>query len=364
MAGKAFLQKHFDENYGGLVSNPTTFFPETFRLCHAYIKETFRSVLTGKGWEVSDAIEGYLLKRKSPTQSWQCVHGGSSCSIVAKIGTKLYIANVGDSSGIMCSKVPIFSPADFVHLVDAAEPPAPRPAVSSLFEHGSSLSDSLVITAEHSPESPEEFMRLRAFRPRELDSLQPSLNVVYDAQSQDKNQCATVFRVDTDGVPSVTNNGKYYKNVRKEWASLVATPTSARFQDALAFTRSLGDLHLQVYGVTHLPEVHMVDLEVLFNRLEKVLTEEDGTAPVKPIICLVLSTDGVWDNWLYEDVTKFVMDDSCLAAVAAGCDGARRVTQSFMSRNITYSKRNFGSQADNATGILLYLSTFAEFPQA
>lgn len=42
----------------------------------------------------------------------------------------------------------------------------------------------------------------------------------------------------------------YYKNVRKEWASLVSTPASARFQDALAFTRSLGDLHLHTYGTT------------------------------------------------------------------------------------------------------------------
>jgi len=48
----------------------------------------------------------------------------------------------------------------------------------------------------------------------------------------------------------ITNSGAYYKNVRKEWASLVATPPSARFQDALAFTRSLGDLHLQIYGNT------------------------------------------------------------------------------------------------------------------
>lgn len=40
----------------------------------------------------------------------------------------------------------------------------------------------------------------------------------------------------------------YYKNVRKEWASLVSTPPYAQFQDALAFTRSLGDLHLHTYG--------------------------------------------------------------------------------------------------------------------
>ena len=40
----------------------------------------------------------------------------------------------------------------------------------------------------------------------------------------------------------------YYKNVRKEWASLVSAPSTACFPDALAFTRSLGDLHLQTYG--------------------------------------------------------------------------------------------------------------------
>ena len=34
----------------------------------------------------------------------------------------------------------------------------------------------------------------------------------------------------------------------------------------------------------------------------------------------------------------------------SGKDGAHRVTQSFMQRNAFYSKRNFGNQADNATG--------------
>ncbi|CAN0529866.1 unnamed protein product, partial [Ectocarpus sp. 12 AP-2014] len=59
---------------------------------------------------------------------------------------------------------------------------------------------------------------------------------------------------------------RYYKNVRKEWASLVATPTSARFQDALAFTRSIGDFHLQTYGVSHVPDVMSLDLQQLFHR--------------------------------------------------------------------------------------------------
>lgn len=80
------------------------------------------------------------------------------------------------------------------------------------------------------------------------------------------------------------------------------------------------------------------------------------------IIALVLATDGVWDNWLYEDVNKFVLDASCIGAVATGMDGARRVTISLMQRNALYAKRNFGSHADNATGIVLYLSRSDIFP--
>ena len=116
-------------------------------------------------------------------------------------------------------------------------------------------------------ECPYEFVRLRDFRPREGDTKQPSLNVVYDTPSHEKARCPSVFVLNDDGSPIVTNKGSYYKNVRKEWASLVSTPSSARFQDALAFTRSLGDLHLHTYGVTHYPEVQVLDLRNVFQSL-------------------------------------------------------------------------------------------------
>jgi hypothetical protein len=38
--------------------------------------------------------------------------------------------------------------------------------------------------------------------------------------------------------------------VRAEFASLVTTPDTAEFMDGLAFTRSIGDFHLQAYGIT------------------------------------------------------------------------------------------------------------------
>ena len=94
--------------------------------------------------------------------------------------------------------------------------------------------------------------------------------------------------------------------------------------------------------------------------------------------------DGIWDNWSYEDVTKFVMDDSCTKAVlqcqpkmwgeavlespqseATGSpnkdsgkplSGVQRVANSLIKRNAVFAKRNFGGDADNATGVVIYLA--------
>ena len=81
-------------------------------------------------------------------------------------------------------------------------------------------------------------------------------------------------------------------------------------------------------------------------------------------VAIVLATDGVWDNFRYEDVCQFVMDPSCLQACVGGmgAEGARRVTSAFMQRNAILSQRNFGSQADNATAIILYVSRDNSFP--
>lgn len=73
-------------------------------------------------------------------------------------------------------------------------------------------------------------------------------------------------------------------------------------------------------------------------------------------VCVVVATDGFWDNWVYEDVGRFMMDASCLGAIASSHDGAQKVANSFMARNMGFSRRNFGNQADNATAVLLYLS--------
>ena len=135
-----------------------------------------------------------------------------------------------------------------------------------------------MITAEHSPESMTEYIRLCNYRPHPDTKTnsnhttnpnptipRPELLTIYDDSSQnDKSRCPHIFTCSAESHLSITNNGRYYKNVRKEWASLVAVPPSAKFHDALAFTRSLGDFHLHTYGKSILIIINYI-VELLYN---------------------------------------------------------------------------------------------------
>lgn len=282
-SAKACLFKHLDDNYSKLLESPSEFLVTAHGIAHDHIRNSFRTELKRQGYDVITTADGYLMKRKQSTDCWSCVHGGTSCSIVALVRNELYIANVGDSTGILCSSYGVLSQADLKYVQDAAvaselsrpnlqthdvpsssgavkvaaSPSSPAspdagtsgspPASCGGGDSGSNNS-TLVITAEHSPECPYEYGRLLRYRAREGSPQVPALVVVYDSSTNDKSRCAPVFERDEGGQPFVTNKGSYYKNVRKEWASLVSTPPYAQFQDALAFTRSLGDLHLHTYG--------------------------------------------------------------------------------------------------------------------
>lgn len=369
MAGRDYFLQYFDSHLSELMSDPYSTLVESFKGGHDYIKVAFRRQLEQQGWEIDEAPEGYLLKRKKGASQWACVHGGTSCSIIVLINQKMYIANVGDSSGILCAPGNVLDPKIMQHLGDASlqqekfkkagalHTPPPLQTTTPSIGAGSaeSASDTLVLTAEHSPECVSEFYRLRDQRPNPSNPHLPDILILYDAPSQDKSKCPQVFDVSKTGIPTVTGKGRYYKNVRQEWASLVSTPSGARFQDALAFTRSLGDFHLHTYGVCHLPEIQVIDIMAIFKDLSALGSSTDN----KSYLSIVLSSDGVWDNFVYSDVTRFVMDSTCINAVKQEVIGAQRVASSFMQRNVSRSRANFGSQADNATCIIMYLTSTA-----
>lgn len=121
-SAKACLFKHLDENYHNLIESPEDFLVNAHNIAHEHIRDSFRTELKRQGFDVLQTEDGFLMKRKQATDGWTCVHGGTSCSLIALIKEDLYIANVGDSTGILCSSHGILSSDDIEYLQDAAVP--------------------------------------------------------------------------------------------------------------------------------------------------------------------------------------------------------------------------------------------------
>lgn len=465
-AATQYMYHFFERYYDELYDHPYETMVRAFYGAHQAIKREFKERLSKLGWEVEEAPEGYLTKRRGSMSAKLCIHGGTSCSITALVGGRLIIANVGDSDIILGVEGENQLPDTREHLGDAAydcpfdlsldyiapvgtaasrkrrkhrEHERLREAESSgeelpihpslLFDRAGEREDgagheeqdqhkggffsmlkrlsrdnddeeeengkgeeeedeeeeeeeeegvdtmelivrgapkaqelvevsfppfnatkALVMNADHSPENKGEYLRLREFHPLASSSSEkprPALHIVYDSPSHEKHRCPPCFVENEEGEPELTNKGRYYKNVRREWASLVSTPSYAKYNDALAFTRSIGDFHLHHYGVSASPEVLVYDLE----RHHPNLNFENK------VIALLLSSDGVWDNWTYEDCMSYLLDTSCLNLLRnpSKKNPTKKIVTSFMKRNKTYANHNFGSQADNATSVLVYL---------
>lgn len=199
-AGKQSLVHLLDTEFSDLLANPIDFLVRAHELAHEHIRRTFHQELEKQGFQIKLTEEGYLLKRRSTADYWSCVHGGTSCSLIALVGNSLYIANVGDSSALMCVAHPILHKSLVQFERDSAASPGSSEMGSLVRDStvvdssvNSSPSKILVLTAEHSPESPYEFDRLRRYRTRDNDACQPALFVVYDSPSHDKSQCQPVF---------------------------------------------------------------------------------------------------------------------------------------------------------------------------
>lgn len=233
------------------------------------------------------------------------------------------------------------------------------------------------LSADHSPESHTEFARMHAYRPCPSGTPhKPELLFVYDSFTASKLQCPPIFDFPAAGAatsagnssssssispgPVKTERGSYYKNVRCEWATLVATPPHAPFQDALAFTRSLGDLHLQTYGVSHTPESWWMDLLLPSSSEGSAAAGGGGGGGLegKPLVphptAIVLASDGLWDNWKFEEVAAFALTPDRVAKVHS-MGSALGPAAELMDENIRRGHANFGNSADNMTALVMYL---------
>jgi serine/threonine protein phosphatase PrpC len=361
---KKCLENLLETRITELIEKPVAF----LEFCCDYIHEQIRiglvEITEKNGYKVKVDESGVILKRKLETHPWNDVKGGTTFSIIVVIGRKIYMANVGDSSGLLCCRHPILKGSDIKYEKDAANPTKEM----SSRDIETSPSTYIELTLDHSPENTHEYVRMRNFKRSDENPNEAELLCVYDNQYKHKSMCPHVFDISESGVPTIRQDdgsfNYYYKNVRKEKASYLSNRCG---ENALSVTRALGDFKLQSLGLSNKPEIQSIDLVPIFEQLKlqidaaKVDREKVNTETVQQLdpmsVCVVLCTDGVWDNWIYDHVCKFVMDPGCLNAIVADPEkGAARVAKSFMLRNQAFAKKNFGCSSDNATGIVMYIT--------
>lgn len=102
---------------------------------------------------------------------------------------------------------------------------------------------------------------------------------------------------------------------------------------------------MQTYGVSHTPEVWWMDLTA---------PGADGKPLVPYPLSIVVSSDGIWDNWKFEEVAAYMLNASRVAEVAR-TNSAQTAASELMTTNLERGRINFGSSADNMTAIALYL---------
>lgn len=259
--------------------------------------------------------DGYIIRRKYIFSGWENVSGGTTFTLIVMVGNLLYVAEIGDSDAYLITPEPILSEAEHIeYIFDTIDSEEIKPT-------------------DQTKTSILKISRCPSFEDRkEYDRIKTKARVVFPESDRD------IFNSETGELEI----GDSYKTVKKEWAITMKPPYDARFfKGGLAMPRSLGDFNDKHYGISPKPVITCIDLN-----------------KIPGPICIFVASDGVHDNWIEDHIQKFIMDKSCLDAVAVTNDkpkGGFRVAESFRIRNETFGNKNFGSQQDNATNCNIYL---------
>ena len=219
------------------------------------------------------------------------IDGGSTFTLTIIHNKKVFVANVGDSSIISCTQ----------------------------------SKEARELNSDHSPENISEFKRIK--------TIDPTIKFIYDGKNK-----PDLFRINPEtGEPEVTGLVQFCKNVRHEAGTLVKKEINYEDSIMLTMTRVLGDFGLKP-SISSEPDINEYSFDELFGN--------------DSIGAFVLATDGLWDNWRFEDVSKFVMDESCLNVLP----NVQMITDALMQRNTIYANRNFPEQGDNVTIIVIFVN--------
>jgi serine/threonine protein phosphatase PrpC len=414
LTAKAFFEAQFRSftpaQYAQLEADPHGVFTQLFRSCHGMIKSVFRGIYEQRGYRVLE-IDGSLVRKDRDDDDDDddgiCIRGGTCATVTVLLhgGRTILTANVGDSAALLGAREPMLSPNDVRTRTHAqtrngvginipskttqATPTTTTPDGLTLRFRDEIKKESVVLTGNHSADCESEFLRVRR---HSFGSPEAQVQFVYDCSHPSpthsrstRKQRSPIFNVSQRGLVHHNMVGDYYKNVRDEWATIVTTPVEAPFPDSLAFTRSLGDFHMHAYGVCDEPTVQEISLDaVLAGRAKRSPTatspdkEEAKESEVE--FFLVVASDGVWDNWKYEELLAFLVEHNSMAGsdreepsphsfrlwpsrpepTAASKQPEHnhhqnridRLVTDLMEANIRRADHIFGDQADNMTAIV------------
>jgi len=335
---KLNTERLISENSDRLLLDPVNALSELFSELKTILSVKTVERFSQKNRECKIEPSGVIFIKCLFHDIWQpLVNGGATMTItiLIKKTLKLYIANVGDSDAMLCSSKQIFRQDDLkceTELKDGLKE-------ENGLKEGIPVSNYIMLTANHSPTNIDEYVRMRSKAACPTNPNKSLIDVIYDKQGVES-YCQVY---DTSkSIPKLLEcplGGGYHKNVRKEFATYVRTKENRK----LAFTRTMGDFEMAPYGIISEPSISSIDLSDILDRYED------------QVLCLLVSSDGVWDNWEYQTAQEFLMFDNCLEAVGKTDDGTQKVLDSFMARNKLFATQNFGNSADNATSAVLYL---------
>ena len=153
--------------------------------------------------------------------------------------------------------------------------------------------------------------------------------IVYDQT----NHCLGPDLFDENGIQNKLPKYCYIKNVREDIASLITTNIDGK-KYSLAMSGSLGDFHLKALNRTPIIQKYSL-IELIGNT--------DNSDNNTFFIC---ASDGLWDNWIYKDLSSFIFNNSCI-------DDSCIDAQSLLIKNDEIATSNFGNKKDDSTAILI-----------
>jgi serine/threonine protein phosphatase PrpC len=352
-AGREFMKQMIENNTEVILRDPVGFMADCFERLQEHIQYVLIEDHKKQGYEIMIEPSGVILKKFSGLNNWSIVSGGTTKTLVLIVKDMMYIANVGDSSALLCSSHPVLKREHLHYEMDAFA----KDAIIDEVIKEDIPSFTLELIGDHSVENECEYKRIKQFAPSDTNPNEAKACFVYDDNNiADKCNCKPIFKVGEDGILSkLHENIKYFKNIRKEASTYITSPIGAKYPNSLAFTRTVGDFGLMEYGVTHKPEIQSVNLQTVFGSLKNEKEKTKDTSP--DTMCVIVASDGVWDNWEFKTACEFVMYDNCVERLVKFPETAGQdVTKSFMARNDVYAKQNFGGSADNATAVIMYIT--------